>query len=244
MGMSDKNEETIEETTTLEQGFNEDELEDIMNEIENLEKEFVNDDVYAEASETLIEDKLGESLGIDTEVDFSEDDLVLDEPVVTKTKLQETIDSEVDSLLDAQIESEMHPVAEEPTSELDEITSEIVDDYADEIINVEETYEEPIDEIVVEEEEVTNVVSISEAKQPSKPIQEKTIMKNTDNKYNTQMDFTVRGEMNMQLNFTIGEQTVKLFVSEEEGFVIEMAGGGKFTLPRSTAVSEKVKKAS
>lgn len=189
--MSDKKLVTTEENTTPDgQGFNDAELEDIMNEIESLEKEFVNDDVYAEAQDAMVEAEIQEGLGISGE-ETKEEDLVVDEQPNGKTKLQETIDSEVDTLLDER------------------------------------------------ETEAENVIPIPERKVAVAPALKPV---STSGVPGTQMDFSVAGDVNIKLNFTFGDQTVHLYVSEEEGFIIEMAGGGRFTLPTPAATRDKIKK--
>lgn len=55
----------------------------------------------------------------------------------------------------------------------------------------------------------------------------------------TSMNFKVSGDLNLDLGFQFGSEQVHIFVSEDEGFVIEMSSGAKFTIP----VSQENKKA-
>ncbi len=47
----------------------------------------------------------------------------------------------------------------------------------------------------------------------------------------TSMDLSVAGTMGVELSFKVGEQTIQLKVSEQDGLVIELAGGAKFCVP-------------
>ena len=45
------------------------------------------------------------------------------------------------------------------------------------------------------------------------------------------MNFDVAGDFNLKLNFNIKGSSVSLSISETEGLVIELPGGGKFNIP-------------
>lgn len=47
----------------------------------------------------------------------------------------------------------------------------------------------------------------------------------------TGMSFKVHGDMKLDLNFQIGEESISLSLDEEDGFIIEMMGGAKFVVP-------------
>lgn len=159
-----------------EQGFNESELEDIMNEIENLEKEFVDESSDSPDPASL---------------KVAPED-------VKKHDLQDEVDKEV-----------------EAKGQEDEIP---------------ETKPAP-----------QNVVSIQEARVSEAPKAAAPTAK-TDG-CETEMDFTVSGQMNVKLNFTIAGKTVHLEVNEQDGFTIEMAGGVKFTVPLETTSHQAKRKA-
>ena len=112
--MNDKKEleEVIED-----KGFNDSELEDIMNEIEELEKDF------AEESKKKQVDELSEALGIEEEVvDMS--DLRVEDVEIGKTELQQVIDDEVESIIREEIDNSAQ--------------EEIMDAIEDKIISFEE----------------------------------------------------------------------------------------------------------
>ena len=128
---------------SMDKGFNDTELEDIMSEIENLEQEHVAEPKSAEAPE----------------VTESEDVM---EPVVAESHM-------------AEVEAQHVEVKKE------------------------------------------NVLPINNSN-GGKPCHSK-------------MDFSISGDMQIQLSFTVAGQVVKLHVDEESGFKIEMDGGATFCLP-------------
>ncbi|MCO4794094.1 MAG: hypothetical protein KC493_10295 [Bacteriovoracaceae bacterium] len=179
------------------QSFNEEELQDIMSEIEDLEKEYVEDG----ASSAKVEDDL-----------------------------QATIDKEIEDLnaLEAEIEAEENVATEEAT---------------------------PAEATSAEATSTTedNVVSI---------VKEKPVTSQSDDGTfsGAPVEFTANGDMNLSMNFTVGESTATLMVSKERGLcvqmdgvnleiaedgcTVELAGGVKFTVPLTTSGSELNKKAS
>ena len=80
------------------------------------------------------------------------------------------------------------------------------------------------------------------------PVQEETVAQNvvplkktaSSSENTTKLDFSVSGDMNLELAFHIAGQTVNLHLDENEGFVIELAHGARFTIPLD--VSGKAKK--
>lgn len=164
------------------QGFNEEELQDIMSEIEDLEKEFVEETATAEA-------------------EGPHDDL------------QDTIDKEIEELNKIDI---TEPVAEA------------------------ETPVEATSEPTVEATEEDNVVSILKEETPVATTCEGTYS-------GAPVEFSANGEMNLNMNFSVGESTATLMVSKEgglsvqmdgvdleitdQGCTVELSGGVKFTVP-------------
>ena len=50
----------------------------------------------------------------------------------------------------------------------------------------------------------------------------------------TEMDFNVTGDLNMKLNFKVGESTVAIHLASGKELVIEMENGVKFSVPLAT----------
>lgn len=233
----------------LDQGFNDDELADIMSEIENLEKEFVD-----ETPATHEEEPKVEALKIDVA-----------EVETKKTDLQAEIDNEMENLFKAQT-AEAAPIVQEapkPTAEIVEfpkaeaalnpleeaiqaIESEKTEEDAflsaatsvvEEVAPVEAkvpVIEETVTQVPVEEVVMDNVVALKNTRVET--VETKAAPVSTNQ---TQLDFSVAGQMNLKLNFTIGGQTISLFVNEAEGMVIEMMGGARFTLPMGETAAKK-----
>jgi hypothetical protein len=185
----------MSEDTKNDQGFNEEELQDIMNEIEDLEKEYVEDIDTSEA-----------------EVQGSHDDL------------QDTIDKEIEELNKIEI-SESEAKTETP---------------------IENVVTEPT---VIEPSEEDNVVSI---------IKEDTNHSTTKGTFSgAPVEFSANGEMNLNMNFSVGNSTATLMVSKEgglsiqmsgvnleitdEGCSVELSGGVKFTVPLTVAETSNKK---
>lgn len=165
-----------------EQNFNDAELQDIMNEIENLEKEF-NEEQDTDTAEAVAAPE--------------ESDAPSGEPVAE----EESADEE--------------SAEEESSEEEDESLVAEAEDY--------------------EEEQVTNVVPITEKVAPV-----------TQATSEGHMEFSGQGSMDLQLNFQLGSETAKVTVAggalkvtmagvelnlSEAGCEVEMAGGVKFSVP-------------
>ena len=184
---------------SLEQGFNEDELQDIMNEIESLEQDFsgkseegaakkepetkeaaAEPEVKEEAKETkageVSMEELGKELGVGGE---DKNDLAIKD--VQKTDIQKEIEQ--------QFEDQYQKVVDIPSKPA---------------------------EPAVQEAKSTPVVNNAPAGQ-------------------TGLEFSVHGDMNLQLKLHVGGQTVDVGVNANEGLVIEMANGAKFTVPLKNA---------
>ena len=175
----------------MDKGFNDDELADIMNEIENLEQEFAEDDAQAveepgidEVAESVMEMAAEEDIGAEEEIEGSEQ-------VMEKAPLIEEVE-----VLDE--------LSEMPAKDI--VPEEKIHEYDDNVHQMSAP------------EEVSTIENIKTAK--------------------TAMNFHVEGNMKLDLSFTIGENQIKLHVSDE-GFEIELEGGAKFTLPIKTDQSLK-----
>ncbi len=167
-----------EENEAVELGFNEAELSDIMNEIEDLEQnseeEDSRPDVSAENNDVREDNQLGKALGITNVKENSSKELNVDKVAISKTEMQKEVDQEVDSLL-----------------ENSAMVTETVND---------------------------NIVSIN------------TASSETKDKNRTSMEFSISGEISMDLNFDISGKKISLTV-KEDGLYIGMENGMKFIVP-------------
>ena len=137
----------------MEKGFNDDELADIMNEIENLEQEFTHEEVIDEQPHL---DEVAESVAQMAKEEESEHEV-----------FQEVVKMPVEDVIPLNTERESHM---------------------------------------------------------------KTTHKVTNTQSNTAMNFSVEGDMKLDMSFLVNGSEVKLHISDD-GFEIEMEGGAKFTLP-------------
>lgn len=54
----------------------------------------------------------------------------------------------------------------------------------------------------------------------------------------SKMSFSVEGEMSLKLNFIINGEKIDLHVDANEGFVIELASGARFTVPIGSSIKK------
>ncbi|OUR96441.1 hypothetical protein A9Q84_08800 [Halobacteriovorax marinus] len=208
---------------TVEQSFNDSELEDIMNEIENLEKEFVEDG--ESAPENL---------------------------VVTETKqneMQNEIDKEVESISE---EMTPVASDEEPVEEIQEVSMAAEPEATIEE-SVEESFDEVADELVaeMEEEEIeieNNVVELPTAKES--PAADSGA--NMDFTASGSMDFNLNFKIGSETaslkvdgekGLTVEMGGVSIKITESEGCTVTMDGGVNFNIPLTTADDAAKKKA-
>lgn len=225
--MSDSNNKN-DLTPSEETGFNESELQDIMNEIESLEKEF------------------GSDAPVATQVDLAqtEDSLKIEPVKVIKTDLQKQIDDELleaDQILD---EMDMSVTSKE------EVVAEVEDFSNDELADVVHTEMLVSDEL--ESLENDNVISLASAPVTSS----KTSMASTTAKSGSPVSLACEGTMNLSMSFKLGEGEVKLYVdgdravsltfagvevqmTEAGGCVVEMNNGVKFQIPLVSTNTKK-----
>ena len=144
-------------------------------------------------------------------------------------------------------------------SELEEIMEEIesleedaiLEDSGPEEVVVESKHEdsqeaevvaEPVQEEVIVEsaqedppsEEVSNVASLSKDHHQS----------TSSAPASTSMDFSVNGEMSLNMGFHINGQRIDLTIDANHGFVIDLPGGARFNVPLSQGDLKKNDKAS
>jgi len=290
----------------VEKSFNDAELQDIMDEIETLEKEFVEEPVdekahtdkdlalseskendlqnaidaevatigndivsesTAEASEELVKAESEEPLG-----DFEGEDLAQEveaelAEVETVAEVMEDTIAEVEAEVAAEIAAEVEqeavsePIAEATEEVMAEATDEVVAEAVEEVVA--ETVEEPVAETVEEVEEVVAetieepVAAVEEV--PDNVVAFKPTESMTSEK-GSAMNFSAQGNMNLNLNFSIGEETgnlivnedqglkvsvsgVEFHISEEAGCVVKMPGGIKFEIPLTATETSSKKKA-
>ena len=168
----------------MDQGFNDDELADIMNEIESLEQEFTEetqpDEVEAKAE--VEEEK---------------------EEIVAKAETEDAPQS---------VEEEIQPEPEQPQAQ-----TEIVEELA----------QKPEAEIEQAHQQADDDHNVHAIKQEPKESHDNSQKKDWGS---TSMDFSVEGNMKMNMFFKVSGKTVHLHVNEG-AFEIELEGGMKFSIP-------------
>jgi len=233
-----------------ENSFNDQELQDIMSEIEDLEKDIGVDadlspkdiDITAEdttdttvaENPTNIEDDVLEALENSDSVlkDETELSAVVEEPALEATTVDETVEE--------QLEHEVSGVIEEITES----------DHNNEVFAQEEVSSETTCEDIETTEYSDNVVSIT------KP----NIVEKSEKQSPFGLNFSGEGSYSFNMDFPVGDKTVHFEVGQNNQFsldfdkvkfsvqgdqcVVEMEGGATFTLPLSSSESTKVKKAS
>lgn len=259
----------------LDQGFDDSELEDIMNEIESLERDF---DMMNTSSEVEISDPIMEEMAETAAIQAAPvmEDEPAPEEIVAETvevpepeeMVEETAPAAEMDPMDAALESALVAELEELATDAEDLHVEsaqaektalqgVIDQEVDELLKereFDELGESPISE--AEAEAITmepNVVEMTKpAPQPDfsddfEPISESTPIAHIaptpaptpSAPADTEMSFSMSGSATIKLNFKISGQSINLSVSEGEGFVIEMAGGAKFTVPIQKADSWK-----
>lgn len=196
----------------MEKGFNDDELADIMNEIESLEKEFSHDDVENK-TETVETHSASTEHGPEVEAEVGE-------PQASEPTQQA-----------ASEEEEIHDVGEQPVAQVEEEMNEVLGELS----------KMPVEDIVPEKRESDSVHSESahsEHEDNIHHLKEASSVASSHESANhgiqkgshTAMSFHVEGEMKFELSFHIAGKFVGLTVTEE-GLEIGLDGGAKFTIP-------------
>lgn len=208
--MSDDKQQSPEE-----QGFNDSELQDIMEEIESLEKEFTSEAPSEEAQDQPEATKEPEKpLEVSAESHREDED---DE----RTDLQKAIDKEVEEL-------EMESNMDEMEKALDDAEGEHEED-------------DVFSESDFEEESHADVTPIS----AHQPAHQKGIELKAQGPMNLELSFPVGEQKAdfkvLSDGFSIEFNGMVVHIDEKEGCHISMPGGGEFTLPLGP---NKVKKAS
>ena len=212
----------------MEKGFNDDELADIMNEIESLEKEFAQDsseivDSPVEQSETeptMVKNEL--STASDSQLnalDGEEDDgfaemAGLEDPADNQLEVAPVMEEEVAPVM----EKEVAPVMEEEVAP-------VMEEEAGPIVAL---HEEESNEVLGELSKLpeNKVIPVSESQGEVHSMESS----NTKTGHETAMEFSVQGEMKLNLTFHVNGKKVELAIDEND-FNIELDGGMKFSIP-------------
>lgn len=229
------NESTMEET-----GFNEAELQDIMNEIESLEKEFTEPAPVLQDAE-----------GADGP---SDDSLKVAPELVSKTDLQKQIEEEMNSSFEDAVEAvASDEVVMEESSHVD---TELME--ADEILGEVEDMDISMADMTTEtfaETAHDNVIEMS-SHSPSAPVATTRSTPVLNSGSSAPVSLACEGNMTLSMSFKLGDGEVKLNVhgeqgvtlsfsgvevhmTENEGCVVEMNNGVKFQIPLAEVKSKK-----
>lgn len=191
----------------MEKGFNEDELADIMSEIETLEQDFVEDtSEVQEVAEPQQEDQNEEIVAKEQHEEKQEQH---EEPEMQEPEMQDQSEPEQDWE-----ETKVEPIqAEAEDSEVDEEMNEVLDELS----------QMPVEDVTPQHtKQDDNVHHIKEERPVS-----------VGSKSQTAMSFHVEGDMKLELSFHIGDQFIGVNITEE-GLVVGLDGGAKFTIPINT----------
>jgi hypothetical protein len=202
---------------TVEQSFNDSELEDIMSEIENLEKEFVED---------------GEK---------APEDLSLSE--ATTSDLQSEIDKEVESISEEMTPTaEITP--EQPEATIEETVEVVAEETVEPII--EEPVEVVAEETVEVEAVVDNVVSlpVSEKSSTTGANMDFSASGSMDLNLNFKIGSeTATLKVDGDKGLVVEMGGVEIQITEAEGCTVTMEGGVNFNIPLTTSGESSKKKA-
>lgn len=214
----------------MEKGFNDDELADIMNEIESLEKEFTEEvdskqeEVEEEVStnEEHIEPEMNEvSAAQESEEDEFED-------IEEDSFSDEDFDDEI--VDDRPILDDVDPLANSFDDEEEEVAVAMTEEASPVTVQekhvLQEVVEMPVAS-VVPEKTVDHDFSASAPSEFKKPA---AVMHNEGSTAQTSMTFNVEGDMKLSLSFNISGKCVQLCVNDN-GLELEMDGGMKFSIP-------------
>ncbi len=238
----------------MEKGFNDDELADIMNEIESLEKEFAQDsseivDSPVEQSETeptMVKNEL--STASDSELnalDGEEDDgfaemAGLEDPADNQLEVAPVMEEEVAPVMEEEVapvmEEEVAPVVEKEVAPVtEEEVAPVMEEEAGPIVAL---HEEESNEVLGELSKLpeNKVIPVSESQGEVHSMESS----NKKTGHETAMEFSVQGEMKLNLTFHVNGKKVELAIDEND-FNIELDGGMKFSIPLDSG--KEVKKA-
>lgn len=209
----------------MDKGFNDDELADIMNEIENLEQEFTEESLSGKSDN----DAVPEASNVEDSSDQADEDFA------EMSKLEDESDEpvmEVQADIDEGPSPTEHISEPEARDDEDQVSAMTEDDFDvdGEIEVLNELSKMPVEEVTGQTSEVyeeSNVTPIRTVAKSSDEFQEKS---SNVSGAKSQMSFSVEGDMKLDLSFNISGKMVHLNISEH-GFEIELDGGMKFSIP-------------
>lgn len=217
----------------MEKGFNDDELADIMSEIESLEQDF-------EQSTSPKSEKIqATNAEQDDFVDEQESDQGFEqepEPAMEVASndsvdpVQEPEQESTPVALDSSEDNDWEQDKVEPISEQEPEPEQFVDECDSEMNEVlDELSQMPVESIAPKhKKEDDNIHHFKGESTVSKPA----------NKSQTAMSFHVEGDMKLELSFHIGDQFIGVNITEE-GLVVGLDGGAKFTIPVNQQAHKK-----
>ncbi len=198
------------------QNFNQSELEDIMNEIEELEKEVVSE-TSSEMDSAQDSDGPLEVSGQAEEIAASIAEVTSKAPEEHQQKeeakqgLQSSIDAELEQAMQSSESSESPVDVSAEEGQTYEEDSELEEEPA---IEFDESELEALECDLEDSPEESNVVQLKkDSSSTSVP--------------GSEVELSARGQMGLHLNFHLGEDLASLDIDQEEGLTIEMSG---FTL--------------
>ena len=227
----------------MDKGFNDDELADIMNEIESLEKEFSGETQESEPQASAVSEPISE----DDAEQIMMQDMESEQQVATEANVDESPVAEV-------ADTPVAEVADTPAAEVEEVVEQVHEDNSDvdddfkgsstELnISAQEDHNpttidqhpesEVLDDLVAME---ANEVTPHHSKEDDKsnihtiPHQKADPVSHHANGHHTSMNFAVEGDMKLNLNFNISGKTVSLNIADDH-FSIELEGGMSFNIP-------------
>lgn len=238
------------ESAMEETGFNEAELQDIMNEIETLEKEFAEVPAAVESKAVEVDESVvSESLKVSPEL-------------VAKTDLQKQIEEEMNSTFEKVVEESSQSSAIDEvamaggTNEFDHVDTEMME--ADEILGEVDDMDLAMSAEPELEAEHDNVIEMNAHSIASTPVSAAAPSSFASKKTTSgsPVSLACEGNMTLSMNFKLGDGEVKLNVhgeqgvtlsfsgvevhmTEDEGCVVEMNNGVRFQIPLAEVKSKK-----
>jgi len=220
----------------MEKGFNDDELADIMSEIESLEQEFASDDAQAKVEPGI--DEVAESVAALAQEEEESHEPEMVEESVAEAYESEMVQDEQEKSEPAMEEQEVEEAFEEPETFIaqEEVEpSSVVYPVAQEQEVLEQLSEMKVEDVVPEKSPESYDDNIHHMKIEETPMSKPS---HSQKSGHTSMNFSVEGDMKLDLSFMIGHNEVKLHVTDQ-GLEIELEGGAKFSLPVSSPVESK-----
>ncbi len=215
----------------MDKGFNDEELADIMNEIETLEQEFTEEvDTEAKAAPKPEHEQEGPEV---TEPVAKEEAPVM-EMAEEAPQEEEPVAQQEEPVAEPE-----EVVVQEDSPDLDEVQHENKVEVDTEMNEVaQELAEMPVEEVTGNHVQAHDD-EVHHLKPVSTPQETKVAnMKNNPSFGHSKMNFTVEGEMSLDMSFNVGGKVVELKVSEDS-FEILLEGGMKFSIPMDANSNSK-----